>query len=166
MKHSSKKKSNIWIAVCVIFSLFCSLLFFSGCEETKKSTELTETDLAYIDTVYQKIDNWDKKVKDSSETFSIDKIAFYDIDGTNRMCFYVHYPITDIYGKGFFIDTNGNMNVMKFDLSSNDNTINQGWIVRTRATGMNWDSDAYPAAKLQTLKEAYIYFKENNIYKK
>ena len=69
-------------------------------------------------------------------------------------------------GNGFFIDQDGNMDVMKFDASSNDNTIHWGWLSRTRAMGINWNSEATKEEKLDTLKTAYKHFKETNIYKK
>lgn len=160
-----KTRKLVSIIICLVLFSF-SLSACGTSSETSKNEELTKTDLKYIDTVYNKIDNWDTKIRDGADYYSVDKIAFYDFDGTNRMCFFILYPVTDIYGNGFFIDQDGNMDVMKFDAGSNDKTIFWGWLSRTRALGINWNSKATKEEKLETLKTAYKNFKETNIYKK
>ncbi len=153
-------KKIIVLVLCVSFIV----LFVAGCNN-KKSVELTDEDLEYINTVYNNLEQWDYSIKNSGQTWTINKIAFYDFDGTNNICFYTLYPVTDIYGWGYFVDKSS-MYSMDFGVYETDKiTISRGWVARTSANGISWDSTAGKEDKYEKLKEAFIYYKENNIYK-
>ena len=137
-----------------------------SCNQDKAPVELTDSDMVYVDTVYRNMDGWDVSVTDSAQSFTIDKVAFFDFDGTNNICFYTLYPVTDVYGRGFFVNSDG-MTQMKFSVYDTDEkTRSMGWVAQTRANGTNWNSNASSEEKYQMLKDAYLYFKEHNIYDK
>lgn len=142
-------------------SIFCFLSVLSGCVgQRNQERKLSDQDLTYIDAVYQNMDRWDVPQKDGSESYTIDKIAFYDFDGTNKICFYILYPITDIYGWGYFISKDGTMSAISG--GDTERIINSGWIARTRGSGWNWDSTATAEQKYERLKSAYWRFLESN----
>lgn len=154
------KKSLLFILIITtIIGLF-------ACNQEKARVELTDSDMVYVDAVYRNMDGWDVSVNDSAQSFTIDKVAFFDFDGTNNICFYTLYPVTDVYGRGFFVDSEG-MRQMKFSVYDTDEkTRSMGWVAQTRANGTNWNSNASSEEKYQMLKDAYLYFKEHNIYDK
>lgn len=152
--------------ICIFLVLFILLSVTTGCAKKEEKTELTDADMAYIDTVYEYMSQWDCSVYDSGEHWRINKIAFYDYDGTNRICFYVNFPITDAYGWGYFVDKD-KMTSMNFSVyQTDDKTRNRGWLTRTAISGTEWNSKATKDEKYQKLKDAFLYFKKNNIYKK
>ena len=152
-------KKSLFVILTIIIIGLCA------CNQEKAPVELTDSDMKYVDTVYSYMDSWDVSVTDSAQNFTIDKVAFFDFDGTNNICFYTLYPVTDVYGRGFFVDSEG-MTQMKFSVYDTDEkTRSMGWVAQTRANGTNWNSNASSEEKYQMLKEAYLYFKEHNIYK-
>ena len=153
------KKSFFVLLLLIVIGL-------CACGQKKAPVELTETDMKYVDTVYKYLDSWDVTFTNSAQTYTIDKVAFFDFDGTNNICFYTLYPITDVYGRGFFVNTE-EMSQMKFGVYDTDEkTRSWGWIAQTRANGTVWNSNASSEEKYQKLKDAYLYFKEHNIYDK
>ena len=152
----------------VLLFIIALLLLLNLCScsvQTKKKAELTEDDMVYVDTVYSLIDDWDVKIRNSNQDWTIDKVAFYDYDGTNKICFYTLYPVTDVYGRGFYVSSDG-MKQIKFGVYETDEqTRSWGWVARTRGSGYDWNSNASKEQKYEMLKEAYLYFKEHNIYK-
>ena len=153
------KKIGILLLV-VIFTFACS-----SCTAKKEPVSLSESDMVYVDMVYKYVDSWDIPTNNSGQDWTIDKIAFFDFDGSNNICFYTLYPVTDVYGRGFFVDSEG-MSQMKFSVYDTDEkTRSMGWVAQTRANGTNWNSDVSYEEKYETLKNAYLYFKEHNIYK-
>ena len=151
-----------------VFLLTLLLLFalvLCACKSQKELIQLTDADMVYIDMVYDNIDSWDVSINNSNQDWTIDKVAFFDFDGNDNICFYTLYPVTDVYGRGFFVDGES-MSQMKFSVYDTDEkSRSMGWIAQTRANGTDWNSNASSEEKYQTLKDAYLYFKEHNIYK-
>ena len=150
----------------ILFIMIITVIVLCSCNQEKTPVELTDSDMVYVDAVYRNMDGWDVSVTDSAQSFTIDKVAFFDFDGTNNICFYTLYPVTDVYGRGFFVNSDG-MTQMKFSVYDTDEkTRSMGWVAQTRANGTNWNSNASSEEKYQMLKDAYLYFKEHNIYDK
>ncbi|MEE3428517.1 MAG: hypothetical protein VZQ55_06085 [Ruminococcus sp.] len=148
-----------------ILLLFSIVICMSACSSKPEEKKLSESDKKYINTVYKYMKAWDVKVSDSGSTWNIDKVAFYDFDGSGKMCFYVLYPITDLYGWGYYINEDGTMEDIDPDVYETDiKTINSGWRARTRAEGTDWDSSATKKQKKNILRKAYKYFLKHNIY--
>ena len=125
----------------------------------KQEITLTDSDMVYVDAVYKAIEHWDVSVFNSGQNWTVDKIAFYDFDGTNNLCFYKLYPVTDIYGTGYFVDKDG-MHDMQFSVyDTNEKSRSMGWAARTRATGLDWNSNATKEEKYKVLKDAFLYYK-------
>ena len=99
----------------ILFILIITVIGLCSCNQDKAPVELTDSDMVYVDTVYRNMDGWDVSVTDSAQSFTIDKVAFFDFDGTNNICFYTLYPVTDVYGRGFFVNSDG-MTQMKFSV--------------------------------------------------
>ena len=154
----------------LLLSVLLIVLLFNLCScsverEAEEKVVLTDEDMVYVDTVYDSIDSWDVKINNSNQDWTIDKVAFYDFDGTNNICFYTLYPVTDIYGRGFYVSSEG-MEQMKFTVYQTDEKSRDwGWVAKTRAKGYDWNSNASKEQKYEMLKAAYHYFKEHNIYK-
>lgn len=150
------------ISVLILFSI---VICMSACSSKPEEKKLSESDKKYINTVYNYMKAWDVEVSDSGSTWNIDKVAFYDFDGSGKMCFYVLYPITDLYGWGYYINEDGTMEDIDPDVYETDiKTINSGWRARTRAEGTDWDSSATKKQKKNILRKAYKYFLKHNIY--
>lgn len=148
-----------------ILLLFSIVICMSACSSKPEEKKLSENDKKYINTVYNYMKAWDVEVSDSGSTWNIDKVAFYDFDGSGKMCFYVLYPITDLYGWGYYINEDGTMEDIDPDVYETDiKTINSGWRARTRAEGTDWDSSATKKQKKNILRKAYKYFLKHNIY--
>lgn len=151
-----------------IISIFLSLSFLicmTACSTEPKEKKIKSSDKKYINTVYNYMDAWDTEVSDSGQKWNIDKVAFYDFDGTGQICFYVLYPITDVYGWGYYVYKDGTIEAIDPDISDHDTkTINSGWQARTRVNGTDWDSTASKKKKRKTLEKAYKYFLNHNIY--
>lgn len=148
-----------------ILLLFSIVICMSSCSSKPEEKKLSESDKKYINTVYNYMKAWDVEVSDSGSTWNIDKVAFYDFDGSGKMCFYVLYPITDLYGWGYYINEDGTMEDIDPDVYETDiKTINSGWRARTRAEGTDWDSSATKKQKKNILRKAYKYFLKHNIY--
>lgn len=148
-----------------ILLLFSIVICMSACSSKPEEKKLSESDKKYINTVYNYMKAWDVEVSDSGSTWNIDKVAFYDFDGSGKMCFYVLYPITDLYGWGYYINEDGTMEDIDPDVYETDiKTINSGWRARTRAEGTDWDSSATKKQKKNILRKAYKYFLKHNIY--
>lgn len=151
------------ISVFLTVILTVSLVSCSGAE-TEKQVELTDEDYQYIDTVYNSMSGWDLPQYDSGQNWNIHKISFFDFDGTNKLTFYVNYPITDVYGHGYYVYTD-RMTTMSIGVYDHDErTRNSGWITRNTVDGIDWDSSATDEEKYETIKEAYIHFLQTNIY--
>ena len=145
--------------------LLSIIICMSSCSSKPEEIKLSEIDKKYINTVYKYMKAWDVEVSDSGSTWNIDKVAFYDFDGSGKMCFYVLYPITDLYGWGYYINEDGTMEDIDPDVYETDiKTINSGWRARTRAEGIDWDSSATKKQKKNILRKAYKYFLKHNIY--
>lgn len=150
------------ISVLILLSI---IICMSSCSSKPEEIKLSEIDKKYINTVYKYMKAWDVEVSDSGSTWNIDKVAFYDFDGNGKMCFYVLYPITDLYGWGYYINEDGTMEDIDPDVYETDiKTINSGWRARTRAEGIDWDSSATKKQKKNILRKAYKYFLKHNIY--
>ncbi len=150
------------ISVLILLSI---IICMSSCSSKPEEIKLSEIDKKYINTVYKYMKAWDVEVSDSGSTWNIDKVAFYDFDGNGKMCFYVLYPITDLYGWGYYINEDGTMEDIDPDVyETNIKTINSGWRARTRAEGIDWDSSATKKQKKNILRKAYKYFLKHNIY--
>ena len=150
------------ISVLILLSI---IICMSSCSSKPEEIKLSEIDKKYINTVYKYMKAWDVEVSDSGSTWNIDKVAFYDFDGSGKMCFYVLYPITDLYGWGYYINEDGTMEDIDPDVYETDiKTINSGWRARTRAEGIDWDSSATKKQKKNILRKAYKYFLKHNIY--
>ena len=150
------------ISILILLSI---IICMSSCSSKPEEIKLSEIDKKYINTVYKYMKAWDVEVSDSGSTWNIDKVAFYDFDGSGKMCFYVLYPITDLYGWGYYINEDGTMEDIDPDVYETDiKTINSGWRARTRAEGIDWDSSATKKQKKNILRKAYKYFLKHNIY--
>lgn len=150
------------ISVLILLSI---IICMSSCSSKPEEIKLSEIDKKYINTVYKYMKAWDVEVSDSGSTWNIDKVAFYDFDGNGKMCFYVLYPITDLYGWGYYINEDGTMEDIDPDVYETDiKTLNSGWRARTRADGIDWDSSATKKQKKNILRKAYKYFLKHNIY--
>ena len=98
---------------------------------------------------------WDITQADGSEHYSVGKIAFQDLDGTNKLCFYVLYPITDIYGWGYYVKDDG---IERIKISINDADLsaqNNGCLIQTNLDGTSWNSSASNEKKYETIEKAY-----------
>ncbi len=154
-------KRIIALFMIIILPVIC----FYACDVEKPPEKITDADMVYIDAVYNELDAWDVSTYNSGQDWNIDKIAFFDFDGSNNICFYTLYPVTDVYGRGFFVSSQG-MEQMDFSIYDHDERIrHQGWLARTRVEGIDWNSSASNEQKYETLKQAFLFFKENNIYK-
>ncbi|MGN1111633.1 MAG: hypothetical protein ACI4RP_00370 [Acutalibacteraceae bacterium] len=148
-------RKTMYIALAIIMCLI-----FTSCERTKYITaaDLTENDLSYIDSVYNAMDYWDTEQQDGSETFRINKIAFYDFDGTNKIVFYKNYPITDYYGSGYYVSSDGLEPINPGIYDHDEKIIHTGCLARTSYNGVGWKSDASDEEKYKLLQEAYIKY--------
>lgn len=145
--------------------LFCIIIISTACskEEQKPPVTLNSDDMVYIDMVYECLETWDDTTVNSGQNWTVDKIAFYDFDGTNNICFYALYPVTDIYGNGYFVDANG-MYPMNFSVYQTDEkSRSSGWFSQTRVNGTDWNHEASDEEKYEILKEAYLKFKESEL---
>lgn len=152
--------------ICVSCTLIICILFCS-CGGTKSITEedLTENDYKYIDAVYNAMSTWDTTHYDSGENHYINKISFQDFDGTNKISFYKNYPIGGYCGSGYYINDDG-LEFIDPDIYDNDTTTrHRGCLMQTVLNGIDWDYTSTDEEKYETIKEAYIYFLQNNIYK-
>lgn len=153
----------------LIFFLYAFFLCFVFCSctavtESSTPTELTAEDYEYIDAVYNVMDQWDSTHYDSGENHHIDKISFQDFDGTHKICFYINYPIAGGCGAGYLIE-DGTLTGISPDIYDNDSTTrHQGCMMQTVINGTDWDYTATDEEKYEIIKNAYIYFLQNNIY--
>ncbi|MGN1434010.1 MAG: hypothetical protein ACI4XI_09955 [Ruminococcus sp.] len=109
--------------------------------------------------------SWDISKYDSGKNWNINKISFFDFDGTEKLTFYVNYPITDVYGHGYYVYSDS-MEPISLSIYDHDARIrNRGWISQNTINGIQWDTDATDEEKYEAIKNAYIYFLQNNIYK-
>ncbi len=148
-----KIKSIIVGALLIVIS-FCS------CTVTEiEQKTLTENDYKYIDLVYEYMSEWEaKSYYDSGEYHTINKIAFYDFDGTGRLCFYKNYPIAAYYAVGYFI-YDDRMESMDFSVYDHDeNTRHRGFSMMTSVDGIDWDVKATDEEKYRRLEEAYLKY--------
>lgn len=142
--------------------MIVSIISISACsKEDKAPVTLNSDDIAYIDMVYSCMEDWDDIIQNSGQSWTVDKIAFYDFDGTNNLCFYALYPVTDIYGSGYFVDAEG-MYTMDFSVyETEEKTRSSGWFSQTRVNGTDWNHDATDEQKYEILKQAYLKYKES-----
>jgi hypothetical protein len=146
--------------VCVFLTLI--LASCSG-EDSPKKVELSKEDYVYIDQVYKSLDDWDLTIYDSGERVPVQKIAFFDFDGTNKMSFFVTYSIMSKH-RGFFV-TESSFEEIEYSIYDHDiSTRFDGWTAQLMAEGTKWDYTATDDEKYETIKNAYIYFLQNNIY--
>lgn len=151
-------------SACLILAVVMTVLLTScGALNKNKQVELTEKDIKYIDTVFEYMSGWDVSQYDSGKNWSINKISFFDFDGTDKLTFYVNYPITDIYGQGYYVYEDS-MKAMSFDVYDHEGkTRNSGCVVQNTTNGTDWDSTATDEEKYETIKKAYTKFLQSNV---
>lgn len=151
-------------SACLILAVVMTVLLTScGTLNKNKQVELTEKDTKYIDTVFEYMSGWDVSQYDSGKNWSINKISFFDFDGTDKLTFYVNYPITDIYGQGHYVYEDS-MKAMSFDVYDHEGkTRNSGCVVQNTTNGTDWDSTATDEEKYETIKKAYTKFLQSNV---
>ena len=136
-------------------------LLLSSCGTSSKSytkDDLTELDYQYLDAVYNSMSMWDIEQYDSGEFHYINKISFFDFDGTGNLCFYINYPITAYYGRGYFVSTSG-INAMNFSAYETDSkSRSSGWLMQTSMNGTDWDHSTTSDNKYETIVKAYISY--------
>lgn len=145
----------------VIIALILSMTLCSCFSTEITKTDLTENDYVYIDLVYSNLTKWEHKIYDSGEKHTINKIAFYDFDGTGKLCFYKNYPVAAGSGVGYFIyeDKMVGMDFSVYDYD--ENTRHRGWLARTTIDGIDWNVKATDEEKYQKLEEAYLKYLNN-----
>lgn len=145
----------------VIITIICITTIVSGCSGQKETRTINEQDLAYIDTVYKNMKDWEKKTKDGSEWFDIKKVAFFDFDGTGKMTFYVSYYPDFLSGRGFYINSDGSLSSISFGVyPSDDKTRHESCLTGVAGYGTQWNVTMTEEQKYEQLKTAYnVYLK-------
>ncbi len=148
----------------IITAIICIVTIVSGCSSQKKTREINERDLTYIDTVFKNMKEWEKKTKDGSEWFDIKKVAFFDFDGTGKMTFYVSYYPDFLSGRGFYINSDGTLSSISFGVyPSDDKTRHESCLAGVAGYGTSWNVSATEEQKYQSLKSAYnVYLRRLN----
>lgn len=135
----------------------------SAQKNIKERPYISEIDREYINLVYNSVDKWDVTAVCDGETFSINKISFFDFANQGRIAFYVNYPIAGYCGYYLNLDDNS---MERISLRKGDNTTglwNKKYSSRNAATGVNWNSKASRNEKLLIIQEAYYEFLGNII---
>lgn len=147
--------------ISLLLSLMLLIGCFTACSTEPPKPELTEKDYEYIDNVYNSMSSWDIVARDGSETYTIDKISFFDFTGNGKVTFFVNYPIAAFYGRGFYIfkdevDQIQPSSVYDTDTSTRLNSC----YANNSQTGTNWNSSASDTQKYETIKKAYLTYLE------
>lgn len=99
----------------LLVSIICFSLCSCGNTTEAEISELSSSDNMYINSVYKTMSDWDTTHTDGGVEHHINKIAFYDFDGTDRIVFYKNYPIAGYCGSGYDVLDDG-LKKLSFDI--------------------------------------------------
>lgn len=147
--------------ISLLIALILLIGCFTACSAEPQKPELTEKDYEYIDNVYNSMSSWDVVAKDGSETYTIDKISFFDFTGNGKVTFFVNYPVAGFYGRGFYIFTDKVEQIQPSSVYDTDTSARlNGCYANNSQTGTNWNTDATDTQKYETIKKAYLAYLE------
>lgn len=154
------KKISITLLLVSVLSLF-----IVGCTSSKE-TALTDADNKNINTVYELSSKWDtpSQTGTTSDKY-INKIKFFDFDGTGKISFFVSYDVNYILGAGYYILEDGTIErIEQEDVYDTDtHTRIMGCIGQTMSSGADWNQSFTDEEKFNVIKNAYIdYLKRSN----
>lgn len=153
------KKVISFISLLLLCCLFCS------CESSKTITkeDLTETDYSYINYVYNTMSSWNTTHYDSGKDHYINKIGFYDFDGTDNLAFFINYPVGGCCGSGYYVNSDG-LELITYDVYDQDtHTRHSSCLAKTAYMGTDWSIDLTDEQKYEAIKSAYITFLNSNL---
>ncbi len=153
------KKFYITLSAVLILTLL-----FVGCTSNQGVT-LTDSDSKNIDNVFKLNSEWDTPSQTGTTTDEyINKIMFFDFDGTGKLSFFVSYDVNYVLGAGYYVLDDGTMErIEQADVYDTDtHTRIMGCIGKTIVSGTDWNQSYTDEEKYDAIKKAYVKYLERS----
>lgn len=146
--------------ISLLLSLILLISCFTACSAEPPKPELTEKDYEYIDSVYNSMSSWDGIRQLGGQEYTIDKISFFDFNGSGKLTFFVNFPYGAYYGIGYYVTTNGIAGIEDdvYDIDTNQRF--DSCVANNSYQGTAWDYEATDEEKYETIKTAYLTYLE------